>query len=45
MKDGKVMYTGLQFYLSRTVSTLTRGTQHPVVLAPGGIEDFVVAIP
>lgn len=43
-KDGKVMYTGLQAYLSRTVSALTRNAQHPVVL-PGGIEDFVVAIP
>lgn len=45
LKDGKVMYTGLQYYLSRTVSTMTRGAQHPVVIAPGGVEDFVVAIP
>lgn len=43
-KDGKVMYTGLQAYLSRTVSALTGDTQHPVVL-PGGIKDFVMAIP
>lgn len=43
-KDGKVMYTGLHAYVSRTVSALTQNTQHPVVL-PGGIEDFVVAIP
>jgi hypothetical protein len=42
--DGKVMYTGLQYYLSRTVTKLTGNTQHPVVL-PGGIEDFIVAIP
>ncbi len=42
--DGKVMYTGLQYYLSRTVTKLTGNTQHPVVL-PGGIEDFVVSIP
>jgi len=43
-KDGKVMYTGLHAYLARTVSGLTGNAQHPVVL-PGGIEDFVVAIP
>jgi WD40 repeat protein len=43
-KDGKVMYTGLHAYLSRTVSAMTGNAQHPVVL-PGGIEDFVVAIP
>jgi len=41
---GKVMYTGLQAYLSMKVSELTKNTQHPVVL-PGGIADFVVAIP
>ena len=43
-RKGKVMYTGLHAYLSDVVSTLTGGAQHPVVL-PGGIEDFVVAIP
>ena len=43
-KEGKVMYTGLHAYVSRTVSVLTQNTQHPIVM-PGGIEDFVVAIP
>lgn len=43
-KEGKVMYSGLYTYLSRRVTTLTDGAQHPVIL-PGGIEDFVVAIP
>ncbi|MES2153027.1 MAG: caspase family protein [Pseudomonadota bacterium] len=41
--DGRIMYTGLQAYLSRSVTKLTGNTQHPVVL-PGAIEDFVVAL-
>jgi uncharacterized caspase-like protein len=42
-KSGRITHKMLDFYVSERVKELTRGQQHPVTQAPGGVPDFPLA--
>ena len=42
-KSGRITHKMLDFYISERVKELTRGRQHPVTQAPGGVPDFPLA--
>lgn len=42
-RSGRITFKMLDFYVSERVKELTRGQQHPVTQAPGGVPDFPLA--
>jgi uncharacterized caspase-like protein len=41
---GRITYRSLDLYVSDRVKELTKGRQHPVTQAPGGVPDFPIAV-
>ena len=42
--SGRVTYKMLDLYVSERVKSLTQGNQSPVTQAPGGVNDFPLAL-